>query len=110
MGLSTRLVRLHRDLSVLRSLLTKLRTFTRYRTVLCVLYDVRIIAAACFILAQRVIEGELSPSLAARISLTSPATSLPTPPTNKPTSPDASRFEVEQLQFTEEQLAELARE
>lgn len=91
-------------------LLTHFRPFYRYRTVLCVLYDVRIIAAACFIIAQRVIEGEHSPSLAARISPTSPASSLPTPPTNKPTSPDASRFAVEQLQFTEEQLAELARE
>jgi len=79
-----------------------------YRTVLCLLFDVRIISAACFIIAQRVLEGEHSPSLSARISSTSAASSLPTPPTNKPTSPDASRFVVEQLQFTDEELAQLA--
>ena len=93
-----------------RILSDKFPLFHSYRTILCVLFDVRIIAAACFIIAQRVVEGEHSPSLAARISSTSPATSLPTPPTHKPTSPDASRFVVELLQFSEDELVQLARE
>lgn len=79
-----------------------------FRTILCLLFDVRIISAACFIIAQRVLGGEHSPSLSSRISSTSAASSLPTPPTNKPTSPDASRFVVEQLQFSDEELAQLA--
>lgn len=77
---------------------------------LCLLFDIRIIAASCFILAQRVVEGEHSPSLDARIASSAPSTSLPTPPSNKPTSPDATRYVIEQLQFSEAELADLAGE
>lgn len=79
-----------------------------YRTVLCLLYDVRIIAAASYILADRFLDGEHSPSLDARIASSAPSASLPTPPTNKPTSPDASRVIVEHYQFNEAERAELA--
>ncbi|THH05247.1 hypothetical protein EW145_g4945 [Phellinidium pouzarii] len=79
-----------------------------YRTVLCLLFDVRIIAAACFILAQRFVDGDHSASLDARIASSSPSASLPTPPSNKPTSPDASRFAIDQCQFDETELVDLA--
>ena len=95
-------------MSVQRSALTD--DLDRYRTILCLLFEVRIIAAACFILAQRVVEGENSPSLSARIAKTPASTSLPTPPSHKPNSPDASRFVVEQFQFSEDDLALLAGE
>ncbi|KAH8117415.1 cyclin-like protein [Phellopilus nigrolimitatus] len=79
-----------------------------YRTVLCLLFDVRIIAAACFILAQRFVDGDHSASLDARIASSAPSASLPTPPSNKPSSPDASRFVIDQCQFNEAELADLA--
>ncbi|PAV23712.1 cyclin [Pyrrhoderma noxium] len=79
-----------------------------YRTVLCLLFDIRIIAAACFILAQRFVDGENSPSLDARIASSSPSASLPTPPTNKPNSPDASRVVVNYFQFSDSELTDLA--
>ncbi|OCB84300.1 cyclin-like protein [Sanghuangporus baumii] len=82
--------------------------YDSYRTVLCLLYDIRIIAAASFILADRFLDGDHSPSLDARIASSAPSASLPTPPTNKPTSPDASRVIVEHYQFNETELAELA--
>lgn len=76
----------------------------------CLLFDVRVIAAACFILAQRFVEGDNSASLDARIASSAPSTSLPTPPSHKPTSPDASRFVVDQCQFDGPELADLAGE
>jgi hypothetical protein len=79
-----------------------------FRTVLCILFEARIIAAACFILAQRLIEGPNSPSLDARIASTAPSASLPTPPSNKPNTPDASRFAVLQLQLSEAETMDLA--
>ncbi|KAI5124546.1 hypothetical protein M0805_003068 [Coniferiporia weirii] len=79
-----------------------------YRTVLCLLFDVRIIAAGCFILAQRFVDGDHSASLDARIASSAPSASLPTPPSNKPTSPDASRFVIDQCQFSEAELSDLA--
>lgn len=79
-----------------------------YRTVLCLLFDERIIAAACFILAQRFMDGEHSASLDSRISSSAPSSSLPTPPTNKPKSPEATRLIVEHYQFNEAELADLA--
>ncbi|KAF8136331.1 cyclin-like protein [Boletus edulis] len=66
-----------------------------YRTPLCIFFPPRIIAAACFILAQRVAEGPHSPSLDARISASPPSASLLTPPSHKPSSPDASRFAID---------------
>ncbi|TDL27447.1 cyclin-like protein [Rickenella mellea] len=79
-----------------------------YRTVLCVLFGVRIIAAACFILAQRMVAGPHSASLDARICASAPSASLLTPPSNKPRSPDATRFAIEHLQFSEDELRDLS--
>ncbi|KAE9387497.1 cyclin-like protein [Gymnopus androsaceus JB14] len=66
-----------------------------YRTPLCILYPPRIIATACFILAQYIAEGPNSLPLDARISFSAPSSSLPTPPSHKPASPDASRLAIE---------------
>jgi hypothetical protein len=73
----------------------------RYRTPMCVLYPPKIIAAACYVLAQRVFDGPNSPSLDARISIAAPSASLPTPPSHKPPSPDAYRYVVEHLTLSE---------
>jgi hypothetical protein len=51
----------------------------------------RIIAAACYVLAQRLVDGPHSLSLDARVFPTLPTASLPTPPTHQSNSPDASR-------------------
>lgn len=80
----------------------------RYRTPLCIFFPPRIIAAACFILAQRAAEGPHSPSLDARISVSPPSASLPTPPSHKPGSPDASRFAVDYFGFSESELQDLS--
>lgn len=79
-----------------------------YRTPMCVLYSPRIIAAACFVLAQKIFDGPNSPSLDARISAASPSASLPTPPSHKPPSPDASRYAVEHFTFTDVELSSLS--
>ncbi|KXN82091.1 Cyclin pch1 [Leucoagaricus sp. SymC.cos] len=79
-----------------------------YRTPLCVLYSPKIIAAACYVLAQRIHDGPNSPSLDARVSATAPSMSLPTPPTHKPPSPDATRFAIEHFQLTENELTLVA--
>lgn len=76
----------------------------RYRTPLCVLFPPRIIAAACHVYAQRILDGEHSPSLDSRLSFTAPSTSLPTPPSHKPLSPDASRFVIEHYSFDDSEL------
>lgn len=82
--------------------------YFRYRTPCCILYPAKIIAAACYVLAQRIYDGPNSPSLDARISATAPSMSLPTPPTHKPPSPDATRFAIEQFQLAEEDLSSVA--
>ncbi|KAJ3517156.1 hypothetical protein NLJ89_g691 [Agrocybe chaxingu] len=64
-------------------------------TPLCILYTPRVIAIACYVLAQRIVDGPNSPSLDARISASSPSKSLPTPPSHQPASPDASRAVVD---------------
>ncbi|KAG2037220.1 cyclin-like protein [Suillus americanus] len=79
-----------------------------YRTPLCVLFPPRIIASACYVLAQRAIDGPHSASLDARISASPPSASLPTPPSHKPASPDASRFAVEYYGFTEGDIAKVS--
>ncbi|KAF9005626.1 cyclin-like protein [Cyathus striatus] len=79
-----------------------------YRTPLCILYPPKIIAAACYILAQRMADGPNSPSLDARISASSPSASLPTPPSHKPPSPDASRYAVDHYTFTAPELVSLS--
>jgi cyclin K len=83
-------------------------THYRYRTPVCILYPSRIIATACFVLAQRVFDGPNSPSLDARISATSPAATLPTPPSHKPPSPDATRVVVERYGFNDDELGSIA--
>ncbi|KAH9934789.1 cyclin-like protein [Fomitopsis serialis] len=78
------------------------------RTPLCVLFPARIIAAACYILAQHVIEGPQSPSLDVRIASPAPSTSLPTPPSHKVVPPEASRFALEHFGFNEVDLVSIA--
>jgi cyclin K len=80
----------------------------RYRTPLCVLYPPKIIATACYILAQRIVDGPHSLSLDARVSPSAPSASLPTPPTHKPSSPDASRFAIEFIGLKESELLSVA--
>ncbi|KAJ7685185.1 cyclin-like protein [Mycena polygramma] len=79
-----------------------------YRTILCLLYPPQIIAAACYVLAQRVVDGPNSFSLDARVSSSAPTASLPTPPSHKPPSPDASRFAIEHFSFNDAQLTSVA--
>lgn len=79
-----------------------------YRTPLCVLYPPKIIATACCILTQRIVDGPHSLSLDARVSPSAPSSSLPTPPTHKPSSPDASRFAVEFFGLGESELLSVA--
>jgi len=76
-----------------------------YRTPVCILYPQKIIATACFVLAQRIIEGPNSPSLDARISASAPSNSLPTPPSHKPPSPDATRYAIDHFLFNEIELS-----
>ena len=78
------------------------------RTPLCVLFPARIIAAACYILAQHVIEGPQSPSLDVRIASPAPSASLPTPPSHKVAPPEASRFAIEHFDFNELDLVSVA--
>ena len=78
------------------------------RTPLCVLFPARIIAAACYILAQHVIEGPQSPSLDVRIASPAPSASLPTPPSHKVAPPEASRFAIEHFGFNEVDLVSVA--
>lgn len=75
---------------------------------MCVLFPPRLIAAACFVLAQHLAEGPHSPSLDARIASTPPSASLPTPPTHKPSSPDASRVAVDFYHLGEGDLRDVA--
>ncbi|KAG6868369.1 hypothetical protein C0993_004015 [Termitomyces sp. T159_Od127] len=79
-----------------------------YRTPLCILYPPKVIAAACYVLAQRISDGPNSPSLDARISISAPTASLPTPPSHKPPSPDASRYAIEYFALGEAELASVS--
>lgn len=79
-----------------------------YRTPMCILYSPRVIAASCYILAQRIFDGPNSPSLDARISASAPTASLPTPPSHKPPSPDASRYAIEHFTLNETELSSVA--
>jgi len=79
-----------------------------YRTPLCILYPPRLIAVACYVLSQRIIDGSNSPSLDARISATAPSTSLPTPPSHQPPSPDASRAAIDCYNFNEAELRQVS--
>ena len=88
--------------------LAVIRLIFRYRTPLCVLYPPKIIATACYILAQRIVDGPHSLSLDARVSPSAPSASLPTPPTHKPSSPDASRFAIEFFGLEESEMLSVA--
>ncbi|KAF7363419.1 Cyclin pch1 [Mycena sanguinolenta] len=79
-----------------------------YRTILCLIYPPQIIATACYVLAQRVVDGPNSFSLDARISSSAPTASLLTPPSHKPPSPDATRFAIEHFSFNDAELASVA--
>ncbi|KAG6897801.1 hypothetical protein C0992_010877 [Termitomyces sp. T32_za158] len=79
-----------------------------YRTPLCILYPPKVIAAACYVLAQRISDGPNSPSLDARISTSAPTASLPTPPSHKPPSPDASRYAIEYFALGEAELVSVS--
>ena len=84
------------------------RTYTSYRTPLCILYSPRVIAVACYVLGQRVIDGPNSPSLDARISASAPSNSLPTPPSHKPPSPDATRAAIDYYNLTDAELTQIS--
>ncbi|KAH7930802.1 cyclin-like protein [Leucogyrophana mollusca] len=79
-----------------------------YRTPLCILFSPRVIATACYVLAQHIADGSHPASLDARISASPPSASLPTPPSHKPASPDASRFAIEYFSFSETELVNVA--
>ncbi|TRM59363.1 cyclin-like protein [Schizophyllum amplum] len=71
-----------------------------YRTPLCILFPPRIIAAACYILAQAAADDPSASSLDSRLAITAPSSTLPTPPTHKARSPDASRYVIEHYALT----------
>ncbi|CAA7271723.1 unnamed protein product [Cyclocybe aegerita] len=79
-----------------------------YRTPLSILYTPRVIAIACYVLAQRIVDGPNSPSLDARISASSPSKSLPTPPSHQPASPDASRAVVDHYNLQESDVVHVS--
>ncbi|RDB21335.1 Cyclin pch1 [Hypsizygus marmoreus] len=79
-----------------------------YRTPMCILYPPKVIATACYVLAQRIFDGPNSPSLDARISAAAPSASLPTPPSHNPPSPDASRYAIEHFTFSETELSSVS--
>jgi len=80
-----------------------------FRTPLSVLYSARVIASACFLLAQKFLEGPNAVSLDARISIPAPSATLPTPPsrTSIPLFPssDRTRFVANFLALSEDELA-----
>ena len=80
----------------------------RYRTPLCILYPPKVIAAACYVLAEHAIEGPQASPLDARIASPAPSASLPTPPSHKAQSNGASRHAVEFFGFNEMELASVA--
>jgi len=77
------------------------------RTPLSVLQPARVIAAACYILAQRLEEGPNSPSFDERIFSRSSA-SLPTPPHLYPRSPLVTNSAQSIFQLTDEDMEGLA--
>ncbi|KAI0709097.1 cyclin-like protein [Earliella scabrosa] len=79
-----------------------------YRTPLCILYHPRVIAAACYVLAEHVIEGPQSSPLDARIASPAPSASLPTPPSHKAQPNGAPRYAVDFFGFNETELANVA--
>ncbi|KAK1226564.1 hypothetical protein PQX77_010447 [Marasmius sp. AFHP31] len=79
-----------------------------YRTPLCLFFPPFIIAVACYVLAQRLVDGPNSPSLNARISVSAPSSSLPTPPSHKAVSPDQTRWAIDFFALTESELGNVA--
>lgn len=78
-----------------------------FRTPLCILYSSRIIAAACFVLAQRLVEGPNTASLDERIFARSSA-SLPTPPHMYPHSPQSRSFIQDFFYFSDLEMEDVA--
>jgi cyclin K len=72
------------------------------------LFAPRVIAIACYVLAQRIVDGPNLPSLDARISAVAPSKSLPTPPSNKPPSPDAARVAIEHYNLNDEEISNIS--
>ena len=79
----------------------------RYRTPLCILYPPKVIAAACYVLAQRLYDGSNSPSLDARLAPIHPSATLPTPPAHKSVSPDANQAVLAFFALTELELQDV---
>ncbi|OSD01608.1 cyclin-like protein [Trametes coccinea BRFM310] len=79
-----------------------------FRTPLCLLYSPKIIAAACYVLAERAMEGPQSSSLDARIASPAPSASLPTPPSHKSQASGTSRRAIEYFGFNEMELLSVA--
>ncbi|KAI0807117.1 cyclin-like protein [Fomes fomentarius] len=79
-----------------------------YRTPLCILYPPKVVAAACYVLAEHAIEGPQSSPLDARIASPAPSASLPTPPSHKAQPNGASRHAVEFFEFNEMELVNVA--
>ncbi|KAI0646958.1 cyclin-like protein [Trametes meyenii] len=79
-----------------------------FRTPLCILYPPKVIAAACYVLAERAIEGPQSSPLDARIASPAPSASLPTPPSHKSQQSGTSRRAIEYFGFNETELANVA--
>lgn len=75
---------------------------------MCILYPPKVVATACYVLAQRIFDGPNSSSLDARISAAAPSASLPTPPSHKPPSPDASRYAIEYFTFDKEEISSVS--
>ncbi|KAI1795966.1 cyclin-like protein [Ganoderma leucocontextum] len=79
-----------------------------YRTPLCILYPPKVLAAACYVLAEHAIEGPQHSPLDARIASPAPSASLPTPPSHKAQPTGFSRRAVEFFGFNEMELANVA--
>ncbi|KAH9946196.1 cyclin-like protein [Epithele typhae] len=78
-----------------------------FRTPLCILFPPRIIAAACYVLAEHAVEGPLAAPIDPRLASPAPSASLPTPPSHK-ASPGGPRRAIEFFSFSPAELANVA--
>lgn len=74
------------------------------------LYPARIIAVACYVLAQQYMDGASSLSLTDRLASPAPSASLPTPPSQKLSYPESTRFAVDYYNLNETELSSVAGE
>jgi len=77
------------------------------RTPICLLQPSRIIASACFILAEKLLDGPNSASLDERI-FSRPSASLPTPPHMHPRSPKSTNAPQAFFQLSDNDLEAVA--